>query len=141
MKKYLLAFLFLPMLAASTFAQYDQGDWQHDYVDPTGRNEMSGVKVWFKLETCNQQGVVLLKFENSNAYQVELSWENAVFKKNLKWSAYKPERSQFTVAANQTVEGDCNSDNALAVPLSDFSVKPEEFERLTTQELIVNPIR
>lgn len=142
MRKLLLAAFVLSMASTSNLLAQSQNDgWEHIFLLVSGHNEIDGVKAWFKKEDCNGEAVVVLKFTNTNSNAVTVSWYNAVFSQDLKWTFNEEITHNTTIEAGETVIGSCSISNELNIPLSNFYDDASQFKRFSTNGLTVQPLR
>ncbi len=139
-----LLFIAVALLLTPTselFAQSQNDGWEHVFLLVSGHNELDGVKAWFKKENCDGEAVILLKFTNTNANAVTVSWYNAAFSQDLKWTMHEEVTHSTVVGAGETVTGSCITSDELFVPISNFYDDPSQFKRFSTNNLIVQPLR
>lgn len=142
MRKLLLVAIVLSLAPASNLFAQDQNDgWEHIFLLVSGHNELDGVKAWFKKENCDGEAVILLKFTNTNANPVTVSWYNAAFSQRLKWTMHEDVTYTTEVGAGETVTGSCIASNELFIPVSDFFEDPLQFKRFSTNNFTVQPLR
>jgi len=130
--------LILSFFIFSLTAKSQTSDWTPVFIDASGGHTKNGVEVYFKQSACDADGVIFIRFVNTNSYPVSLEWYNAVFTQELAW-IHKPEDIKtIIVPASTTLEGTCTGEVMLVVNLSDFISDPVQFKRLSTTELLIN---
>lgn len=128
----------LPLILLSLAGKAQSSDWTPVFLTPSGNHIVKGVEAYFQAGTCDNQGVVYIKFVNTNNYPVNLEWHNAVFTTGLTWIHQETDRKSLTIPANTSLEGSCQGEPMLVVNLSQFLNDSSQFKRLSTVELLIN---
>jgi hypothetical protein len=89
----------------SSFAQ-NEAEW-------TLLNQKSGVKVYVKYASCDQQSLVFLKVKNATGKQVSLTWRERFSMENRSIDLNSGQLKNLSMAASSTAEGNCNDDKYL----------------------------
>ncbi len=106
-------------------------DWKQLYLDIAGSTNVKGIEVFAQVNTCNDEGVINIKFINHNGYAVTVKWLDAVRTLDQKWiKKEKPgDKKSLTIEANKEIKGDClsNKYTECIIKLKDFLDKPDNF--------------
>ena len=112
-----------------------QEGWKGAYLTIAGTNIIDGVEVFTKLDKCESEDFVMIKFINHNGYDVIIEWVGGIYTKDRQWLGAQnnpvskscnnkesnPVKSSqntegiksITIKANGEVTGDCLSDTKL----------------------------
>lgn len=125
-------------LILSLVVKAQTSDWTPVFLTPSGNHVVKGVEAYFQQATCESNGVVFIKFVNTNDYAVNLEWYNAIFTQELQWIHREDDKKSILIPAATTLNGSCNGELILSVDLSLFVQDPAQFKRLSTVGLIIN---
>lgn len=126
---------------SNLFAQEQNDGWEHIFLLVSGHNEIDGVKAWFKQVDCDGESVIHLKLTNTNQNAVTVSWYNAAFSQDLKWTRNEGVTESTVIGGGETVTGNCATSNELSIPVSNFFDDPKQFKRFSTNDFTVQPLR
>src|SRR3990172_12837371 len=109
-----------------------QEGWKGAYLNVAGMNIIDGVEVFTKLDKCESEDFVMLRFINHNGSDVIIEWVGGIYTKDRQWigdnnnpisrscnskesnpvkSSQDIERSKtVTIKANDEAAGDCSGD-------------------------------
>lgn len=138
--KYLYITLIFLQLYIFANAQ-NSHQWQNIFLKPTGDNVQDGVAAFYKVDECNGQKVVFLKFINTNNYSVQIEWYDGIFTIDKEWKKFldADHLKTLNLAPGKEISGECN-DSIMSIKISDF-VNPEKFKRYGTFYFEVNNIK
>ncbi|MBL4657413.1 MAG: hypothetical protein JKX73_05390 [Flavobacteriales bacterium] len=108
-------------------------DWQKAMVNAAGGNYSQGVDVFFKNVACGDQDQVILKFVNTNEYEVLIEWADAFYTDDKQWihNERNDKGREIVLGAKQKIEGNCDvkSNQSLRVDTKKYlSDKEEKFK-------------
>ena len=106
MKK-LAVFCLLLIISFGSFAQNDPG-W-------TLLNQKSGVKLYVKYATCDQQSIVYLKATNSTGKQVVITWKEHFKLNDQRVEVNSGQAKSFSLDAGKTAVGNCVNDQNISL--------------------------
>ena len=104
-----------------SFSQ-ENNNWEGVKLKASGLNEISGIEAFYKISECEGKKVVIIKFVNTNNFSAELSWFDAVFTDEKQWIIHdQGEKKKISIQATQTIQGKCNGNKILIVPVNNFT--------------------
>ena len=103
--KELVVFCLILIGSFSSHAQ-NESEW-------TLLNQKSGVKVYVKYASCDQQSLVYLKVKNATGKQVSITWKERFSMKNRSIDVNSGQLKSLSLAASSTAEGNCADDEYL----------------------------
>jgi hypothetical protein len=104
MKK-LVIFCLILITSLSTFAQ-NEADW-------TLSSQKSGVKVYVKYASCDQQSRVYIKVQNTTGKEVSFTWKEHFVMQDRSVDVNSGDIKSLSLAASSTAEGKCGDDQYL----------------------------
>jgi hypothetical protein len=141
MKKKYFSVLLTLLVFSVPFTYSQNAKWEPVYLLVTGGNTMDGVEASFRIDKCNNEDVVYIKFNNHNNYPVKLEWFDAIFTQELKWVSKDGENNKRSIVIPGKVElkGECANKNLgqLVVKISDFITDKKNFKRYHTSNLTI----
>ncbi len=117
-----------------------QENWQPMLLTVSGHHEVNGVSAFYQLSDCGDENYILLRFENSNNFAVEVSWYDGVFTQDKQWIRHHGEAAmkKIILEAHSTHFGFCGRDSLLKVLLKDFIPDKSSFYQYKALELVIN---
>lgn len=140
MKRLLFLFFTVSALQYSADSKAQTTDWTPIFLTVSGNHIVNGLEGYFQKGVCNNEDVIFVKFVNTNAYAVALTWYNAVFTHEIKWYYNADDTKSLTVPAATTAEGTCGGEALLVIKLSDFISDPNQFKRYCSVELTISKV-
>ena len=123
------------------FTGYTQdNDWTLDL-------QKEGVEVYYKVQQCNEQEVVLLKVINTNEYQIDIQWADELKVEgppNTLRSDWKDDGSGVSTLelnAGETIEATCDmeSNKQLVIdPINMTSLRPTPIQKYIMVEVTIS---
>jgi hypothetical protein len=143
MKKTLLFFLlFFGLLSITTLIQAQNNiKWQPMFLTVSGSNIIDGVEGYFAQDICNSEPVILVKFINKNAYNVNISWFDGFFTADTKWINKNEAKDlkKITLSAQNEIEGDCFVQNPfLIIKIKDVLPSVADFKRYNASSIVIS---
>lgn len=85
--------------------------WIGALVNAAGENSKDGVNVFFKVGTCSEPDIVLLKFVNTNNNEVLIEWANGIYTSDKKWihDERREKQKEIKIKSGKKTEGICNT--------------------------------
>ncbi|RLD22967.1 MAG: hypothetical protein DRI71_06550 [Bacteroidetes bacterium] len=103
MKKLIIFCLLITSLGA--FAQ-NEAEW-------TLSSQKSGVKVYVRYASCDQQSKVYIKVQNTTGKEVSFTWKEHFVMQDRSADVNSGDIKSLSLAANTTAEGKCGDDQYL----------------------------
>jgi hypothetical protein len=111
MKRLLISCLFLALFCsmnAQIPTNLTNGVWQNALVRADGKTSLNGVEAYCTKSTCGTDDYVLVKFVNTNAYQVAVEWIDGIYVDGNWIYSQNPTPKKIYVPASTNAEGVCN---------------------------------
>ena len=105
MKKLVIFCLLITSLSA--FAQ-NEAEW-------TLSSQNSGIEVYVKYATCDQQSRVYIKVQNTTEEEVSFTWKEHFVMQDRSVDVNSGENKSLSLAASTTVEGNCGDEQYLTL--------------------------
>jgi hypothetical protein len=139
-KKFKLLSLLIFFSFTTVFAQTNSS-WTPIGLSVNGKNIQNNVEAFYKLDKCNNEDVIFIKFINYNANSVTINWEDAIFTQNRKWinNVNMDGKKSLKIEANEVAVGECLSSiyPQLVIKVNDFIENIEDFKLFITNSFQV----
>lgn len=123
--------VFLLFSVSSLFAQ-SNSEWNPIGLAVNGKNMQNGVEAFYKLNKCNNEDVIFIKFINYNSSAVTVEWNDAIFTNELQWtsSIKGNNKKSLIIGSNEAILGDCTETckPELVIKAHDFIKSMDEFK-------------
>lgn len=139
MKKLLLSLAFFgAMLASKAQAPSNivAGSWQNAAIRADGQTMVNGVEPSCMKMTCNNEEYIVIKFKNTNNYQVAVEWTDAIYYNGV-WSQGSNTKKVY-VPANSESTGSCSGEIKLRVNINSIVNLPSGSGHYSTMGLTVS---
>ena len=124
MKRLLISCLFTALffsIQAQVPTNLSNGVWQSALIRADGKTNLNGVEAYCTKSVCGNNDYVLIKFVNTNAYQVAVEWIDGIFADGNWTYSQNPTPKKVYVPASSTNEGTCFGEIKLKVMISSLT--------------------
>jgi hypothetical protein len=140
-KYFFICFISFALLANKEIKAQVNSGWQPIYLLVTGENKKDGIEAFFKLDVCNEEDVIYVKFINHTAKPLKLEWYDAMFTQELKWINEEKIANKKTIQipANTELMGECSNNlyPQLSVSVKKYISDKKNFKRYSASQLKV----
>jgi hypothetical protein len=118
---------------------FAQTNWQPMFITVSGHNVKDGVEGWFAQGECNGEAVVFVKFVNTNAAAVSLSWNDGIFTQALNWVNKTGMENTRNLRMEPSIEmaGHCGGQPLLVISIAEFDLTATDFMRYNAHGLTI----
>lgn len=105
-------------------------NWQPVLISMDGTNGYKGVEMYYSVEKCNSNDVILLKLVNTNTFALKAHWISVLVTNSDKELYGKTELVTIQLEANKEYIGSCKKTDKLMIKLNDYGIKGSDLKTM-----------